>query len=153
MKSVNFKNRQVKLNQQKDWCDTVLKYIYSKSNDSYGLDLFSNAINTGYHLRKLSLFKVLISDLLEWVNGLPEDEIQELDQILIKKFGTGIKSHQKKRFKKIQSIVKKGKITNEDECRLVLDYIDQIYADSSKEDELLKLNALLNKFDDDSKNR
>jgi hypothetical protein len=154
MKSTKKQNIQEQLDCQKEWCNTVLKFIEMKEGgNAAGYKIYTDYVNKFYLEKKLEPLKCLVAELIEGVSGMSESKIQELDRTLIEQFGTGIKSQQKKSYKKVQSIIKKGKITNEDEYRLVLDYIDQIYADSSKEGVLQKLNVLLNQFDDDLKNR
>lgn len=68
---------------------------------------------------------------------------EDLNKILREKFGKDLMTYSKKIQRKITQIKETGKISNEDEYRLIMSYIEAIYNDESKREELNLLNHLL----------
>ncbi len=137
----------------KDWCTAVIDFIYSKYNEqaSFG-EMFKDAfseetkqrylkeLNPSIYLKGL---RMAFNDTNEMAMGAPQSIQEELNKLLRKKFGKDLMTYSKKIQKKIAQIKEAGKISNEDEYRLIMSYIDSIYNDESKREELELLNNLL----------
>ena len=141
-----------KLEFEKIWCDIILDFLIYNMSETIEFRMYKERIDESYQKKRLSDFKFYITDLMGLVNNtISEEKLRMLDCLLVEQLGVGIRWQYEKIQKNIQLIMKKGELKNEDEYRLILAYIDQIYSNPSKADELQKLNRLLNKFDDELK--
>ncbi|MGD1318732.1 hypothetical protein [Chryseobacterium sp. 2R14A] len=141
----------------KDWCLTVIDFIHSKFNVDKSFteihkDAFSEETKQRY-LKELSPsiylkgLRMAFNDTNEMaMDGSPVVQ-EELNKLLREKFGKDLITYSKKVQKKINKIKEVGKISNEDEYRLIISYIDSIHQDGSKGDELKLLDSLLLNWD------
>lgn len=88
----------------------------------------------------------------EWANGTKENDLRksqfsELNKILLAKFGRTLVDEDKETESEIEKIIKRGKINNKEEYRIILTKVDEIYANESKADVVQSLNNLLLKYD------
>lgn len=137
----------------KEWCITVIDFIYSKfnvdkSSTEMHKEVFGEETKRRY-LRELSPsmyikgLRMAFDDTNEMAMDGPFEMQEELNKILRDKFGKDLMTYSKKVSKKIKEIKDKGKIDNQDDYRLVMRYADSIYNDNLKRDELTLLNKLL----------
>lgn len=141
-----------KLEFEKIWCDTILDFLIDNMSETIVFRMYKERIDESYQRKRLGDFRFYITDLMELVNNvISGKKLRMLDCLLVEQLGVGLRWQYEKIRKKIQLIKKKGELENEDEYRLILAYIDQIYSNPSKADELQKFNRLLNKFDDELK--
>ena len=63
-------------------------------------------------------------------------------------FGFDLNDFSNRNNRRIQNILKRGVIRNEEEYRLVSDMVEEIYADDSQEQLVNQLNELLSAFHD-----
>lgn len=137
----------------KDWCLTVIDFIHSKFNVDKSFteihkDAFSEETKQRY-LKELSPsiylkgLRMAFNDTNEMAMDGPPEMQEELNKILREKFGKNLITYSKKAQKKITKIKEAGKVSNEDEYRLIMSYIESIHQDESKQDELKLLNPLL----------
>jgi hypothetical protein len=66
---------------------------------------------------------------------------------LRQEFGFDLNDFSNRNNKRIQNILKRGVIRNEEEFRLVSDKVEEIYADDSQKELVSKLNDLLGTFE------
>jgi cold shock CspA family protein len=130
----------------KEWCFTIMDFMISHYEGKDVFVQFSEVIKEGFNKQDLRGMRHVYKDTNEWAKGLPFAHIEELNQILNDKFGEDLKKQTDGDTIKINRIIKKGKINSEDEYRLVLNRVDEIYADDSNKEEVLKLNELLATF-------
>jgi hypothetical protein len=95
--------------------------------------------------------KMVRRDLTEWVRGLSGGEVAKLDALLRAQFGEGLTDEAKAQRKEVQNIVRRGCIETDDEYRLLVSYLDEIYRDPSRKEEVEAINALLRDRDATSK--
>lgn len=137
-------DRQIKeLSQTKEWCLAILNFMISKNGETPGLKMFVEVIIDSYQKQNLKGLKYVNKDINEWARGLPLSDVDELNKLLWNRFGEDLSKQTNRNLVKIAQIIKKGKIANEDEYRLLLIRVDEIYKDESKQDELQTLNNLL----------
>ena len=74
---------------------------------------------------------------------LPPKEMDQLNDLLSNKFGHNIRDEQNGKLKKIVRIIKRGHILNDREYELVKQREDEIYADESQKELMLKLQQLM----------
>lgn len=120
-------------------CQTILTFAESKGLQGGLHEVLAEAIRRG----DLRGIRSLASDLFEMVRGLPENEQYQINDELVKKSGSGLPELTRKRERRISKIRKRGKIVGEEECRLVLERVDEMYSDSQQRDEIMKLNEML----------
>ncbi|MGJ1446711.1 hypothetical protein ACR79S_12390 [Sphingobacterium spiritivorum] len=137
----------------KDWSIVVIDFICSKySEQTFFGEMFKEAfseetkqrylkeLNPSIYLKGL---RMAFNDVNEMaLDGTPAMH-EELNKVLRSKFGKDLMTYSKNIHKKITQIIGKGEISNENEYRLIMSYIDSIYNIESKQDELSKLNLLL----------
>jgi hypothetical protein len=104
-------------------------------------------INKCYENKIWVYFKVIPDDLVSDYNDFNPELQQYLDYHLTQKFGFGLCDLKNKNFKLIKKIRDKSIIKNEDEYRLVMTRIDEIFMDEHKKEELDDLNNLLVAFE------
>ena len=71
-----------------------------------------------------------------------------MNPALRQEFGFDLNDFSNRNNRRIQNILKKGVIRNEEEYRLVSDKVEEIYADDSQEQLVNQLNELLSAFHD-----
>ena len=89
---------------------------------------------------------MIYKDLNEGANDLPLIEFNELNQLLSQKFGADLTECNIKNLTKIKQIVKKGNINNDEEYRLILNRVEEIYADNNQKDQTEILNMLITNY-------
>lgn len=105
-------------------------------------------IETSYQEGKIRPLKAASRDIDDQViRHMPLSMAIELKRLFKEKLSNDFETVDKARLKAIEKILKKGKISREDEYELVLNRIDEIYADKNKIAEVKELNKLLNAFD------
>lgn len=129
--------------EKRKWCISIVDYLIAKAPnvlmDEFRegiLNLKENKIGT----KQLDSIEV---NLIEWANGLSKKDVDELNLILDNRFGSNLDDANNKSLKKIKTIVKRGKINNEDEFRLLTTRVDEIYANDKRKSELESINELL----------
>ena len=133
----------------KDWCLTIVDFMIGKDGAHFSFTSFKDIINDTYNiqnLRGLQGMRCVYSDTNEWARDLLPLEKTELNKILYDKFGEDLSTCSGRDVQKIKRIVRKGKIATENEYRLVQSRVDEIYADTTKKEEIETLNMLLSKF-------
>jgi hypothetical protein len=136
------------LKRMADWCRIVIRF---KTADRPGRSPAEAAIDSEYEkvldatLARSDLrgLKMLRRDLTEWARGLPHRYVAELDALLRAQFGEGLTEEAKAQRKEVQDIVRRGYIETNDEYRLLVSYMDEIYSDPSRQEEAKAINALL----------
>lgn len=126
-----------------EWCLTIIDFMIVKYGETPGLLMIKDPIKEAYLSQNLKGMRCVLNDINEWAKGLPLSDINELNILLQNKFGEDLQTVTKQHQIKIAQILKKGKISNENEYRLVLGHVDEIYNDSSKKNVVDSLNKLL----------
>lgn len=127
----------------KDWCLTILIFITDKSNNNPIINQMKDVIINSYNNQNIKELINCKSDIIEWIKGFSQNDTEELNNLLRDKFGNDLVIESNNIIRKIKYIIKKGKITNDNEYRLLLSRVDEIYQNDSKQMELKKLNKLL----------
>jgi hypothetical protein len=145
-------DRQEELRILRDWCIAVLRFIHDRASEQgAGIsprlqEVAENGIESAFKRRDIRGLKTASRDLLEWVNGFPDQIRNDLDEILRTEFGFGLKTSERDRNKEIAGILKREFVNDEDEYRLLESRIDEIYADETKKAELERINRILLAF-------
>ena len=90
----------------------------------------------------------LYNDLNENSRDLSPDQFDELNQVLRRKFGQDLVHNRQKEIAEIKRIIKRGKINNEEEYRLIRGWIDELLMNNGALKEVQKLEELLCHFEE-----
>ena len=105
-------------------------------------------INKLYERKALDLLKGEDHEVDLQIRELPLYLSLELDKLFQEKLGISIDSINKKMEKEIQKVIKRGKILNEKEYRLIKNREDEIYVDNSKAEEKQQLDRLMEAYEE-----
>ena len=132
----------------KEWCLTVFDYLLKQDSHHVMLvDYGKNIIAILDKKKKKNDMRALYKELHLNVRELPPNQIEELNQILTEKFGHNLADVGKMETKAIEKIIKRGRIRNDTEYRLVWQREDEIYTDDSQYEYAEKLRKLLNDYE------
>ena len=133
----------------KEWCLTVFDYLLKQDSHYVMLvDYGKNIIAILDKKKKKNDMRALYKELHLNVRELPPNQIEELNQILTEKFGHNLADVAKMETKAIEKIIKRGRIRNDTEYRLVWQREDEIYTDDSQFEYAETLRKLLSDYED-----
>jgi len=138
-------NREEELLFIKDWCLTIVEYLDSISGTNY-IHIFRRGITKGYEEKNLRGMRLALKDSTQMALDMNSQNIDKLNILLKEKFGKDLYDQSGKTQKEINKIIKRGKILNSDEFRLLKEKIEEIYSEVQPE-ELEKLNNLLLEYE------
>lgn len=105
-------------------------------------------IEIAYQERKIKPLKAASKDIDDQVmRHMPLSVAFELKKLFKERLNVDFEAVDEARIKALKKILKKGKISSENEYELVLNRIDEIYADDSKSEEIEELNNLILIYD------
>ena len=128
-----------------EWSRTIAEYLTANAapdSAAAHMDL-GEVIARTRQKRDLRGMRTIAKDLAEWARFLPPALANQLDGQLRTKFGKGLREARQADLKRVQKILSKGKIENDDEYRLLASRADEIHADASRRGELEQINVLL----------
>lgn len=96
--------------------------------------------------KNVSVLKSADNDVNDQVKHMPLKMALEIKSILKDRLNIDFDAVEELRLKTIYKVVKRGEILKDEEYELILGRVDEIHLDSSKSEELIRLNDLLVKF-------
>lgn len=148
-----------------EWCKTIQEFINAHEDDSFDVELMQDldsafaeqnpsmhdylirVLDKAYLEQNLVGLRSSINDYNEDARDLTPAEFEELNAILREKFGEDLVHNRQKDLAKIKRIVKRGKINNEDEFRLLKGRIDELLEEEKIEEAQL-LDKLMFEFEE-----
>lgn len=130
----------------KDWNLTIVDFLVKKENTEFFKGLYKVITDT-FDKKNLKGMKMMYNDNNEMARGLSLNKLTELNHILKEKFGFDLDKAHDQVLAKINLIVQRGYLDNDDEFRLLFCRVDEIYADDSKEKEIETLENLMNDYE------
>lgn len=134
-----------------DWAVTIVRFIARVSKLPRELEWLYDrklkSIDQALEDRSLRALRDVAKDAAEGAADLSPRHQRQLEELLISKFGTGLRDARKDTLKQIERILQRGRIENEDEFEVLTARVDEIYADESKRTELDTINKLLMAFE------
>lgn len=122
--------------------DFILSFMYECTEISnYSFQELSRALNGCIKDPKLSLsrklasMKMAVGDLEEWASDLNHEQKRELNKRLREEFGSDLCTIDKRIAKRMESVLKRGKIRNDDEYTRVSEWIDHLLWNPDKQDQ------------------
>lgn len=131
----------------RDYCIAIFNYIdtIAADNNSHKVtQLFLNSIDAVYNRADLKGMRKMASEVSEWGRSLSNDQIGELNKILNEKYGQDLFSD--KEFKKIQSIITKGRIDHLNEYQLLKNYFNDNFSDIERKQEMNSINLIIEEY-------
>lgn len=139
----------------REWCITIYDFLLLiEPKCIEWISLFKDLIYECDKNRDIKKIKALYNETNALIKDdmLSQEEMNELNEILSKKFRHSIEDEVNFDTKSIQEIIKCGKIRNDREFELVKNREEEIYADDSQWDYVEKLRELMSDYED-HKNR
>lgn len=99
-----------------------------------------------YNKNILQGFREGYHDISEMASMLPFDDFMELNKILVEKFGKGLDEINNKTMRLINRVIKRGKIINDEEYRILEDQINKLSQSKSQQSEIEIINKLLTDY-------
>src|SRR5262245_42134751 len=140
------RDRSAELRMLRDWCLVVIAFIGEVGPPSPIVTLTKQAIGAAFDRSDHRGLKMISSDLAELAGDLPSDKQKELDNLLRSRFGKGLDIDATTKETLIQRVLERGKILTKGEYRIVLESVEAIYADETKQREVEQLNSLLTAY-------
>jgi len=133
----------------KEWCLTACDYLLKiDPQHSFLVKEIEKVILKIDIRKKKNDMWALYKELHLCLRDLPPNQIEELNQILTEKFGHNLADVAKMETKAIEKIIKRGRIRNDTEYRLVWQREDEIYTDDSQFEYAETLRKLLSDYED-----
>lgn len=142
----NKASRESEIEYQKDLCLTILDFFLTQKQSlpSHWITLMKDNVNAAFEIKHLKSLKIGANKLQKMaMESLNAEQINQLDSILLNKFGITIQPFDNSQ---IEKIIKTGKIKTADEYELMLEYFEQILQISRKEEYIEMISSLLNDY-------
>jgi len=111
------------------------------------MDEWRNMVETAYASGNEKLLKKLDKELTSAINDYPIENRREINKRIEAAVGINAEEVEKQRLKKLQTIIKRGRIKNRDEYELVHSRIDELLNNVPKDDparkDLVQLEQLI----------
>lgn len=112
------------------------------------LEESNDLINDAFAKRRISRLKAMSNDIDDQVlSGVSIKDATNFKALLMDKYGIDYEIIGKARVRKIQNILKRGKISSFDEFELIESRVDPIYSDPDCTEEMEELNKLLLEYE------
>jgi hypothetical protein len=134
---------QAELVQQAEWCRSVVRFVANGNGATSLVFGIENVIEMTLSRGDARGLKMVRRDLLEYVKGLPLADVAKLDASLRTQFGEGLVEVSEMLSKRVAAILRRGSILSDDEYRLLLSRVEEIYAKAEHRTEVEAINALL----------
>ncbi len=116
----------------KSFGETILSYAYESGEISSNVfEMFNEGIKVSLERNSLTQMRMAVNDIKWIVEDMSLTNLKKLDCILMDKFGEDISSS---KIKKMDNILKRGKIRNDDEFVRVNEWIDHLLYDKDNPD-------------------
>lgn len=120
----------------------IIEFIIGKNAGNLMMEQFKSVIQETYAKHNLKGLKILSRDLNAWAKGLPRKDILELEGLLAKRFGENL-SGDKITHAIVKQVIKKGGIENEENYRVVFEYLQDITTSDPFYEKANELESLL----------
>lgn len=130
----------------KDWNQMIVDFLVKNENTEFFKELYK-VITDAFDKKNLKGMRMVYNDTNEMARGLSPNKLTELNQVLKEKFGFDLNKDHDKVSAKINLIVQRGHLENDDEFRLLFNRVDEIFADDSKEKEVETLENLMDDYE------
>ena len=145
MKQTYTRQQLEKLYFMRDWSNFICDFIAECGYKSF--DSWHVKVDENYQSKYFNGFVEGFNDINESSKDFPRNKFNELNHRLKEKFGKTLYDMDKKQERKIASVLKRHKVRNEDEFRMVQSHIENIWDNSQKKQEYETLQELNYQFE------
>lgn len=158
---INTSNRNMKkeLNQKeleelsflRDWNWVITDFTFKNETEESFKEILKQCfqiINEAFDKKDLRGLRMMYNDSNEMAGDFSPHQLNELNRILRAKFGFDLNGAHDEFLAKINRIVQRGYLKNDDEFRLLYSRVDEIYADDSKKEEVEILEKLMGDYEE-----
>lgn len=131
----------------RDWNWAIMDFLVKNENEEFFKEFYP-IISEVFDKKDLRGMRMIYNDNNEMARGLSFHKLNELNRILREKFGFDLNKAHDKVIAKINRIVQRGYLKNDDEFRLLYSRVDEIYADDSKKEEVEILENLMADYEE-----
>lgn len=131
----------------RDWNWEIADFLVKNEKAEFFKELYP-VITETFDKKNLRGMRMMYNDSNEMARSLSPHKLNELNKILREKFGFDLNKAHDKVLAKINRIVQRGHLKNDDEFRLLCSRVDEIYADDSKEKEVEILERLMGDYEE-----
>ncbi len=138
---------QQELEFHKNWSLFIFNFLkenYSSNRNNYYDEIVKIVLMT-YELKDLRGMRILSKESIRFAKQYSKEQIKILNQELFEQFGMDIYTYNNNA-KRIKEIIKRGEIKNLPEYELLLDYLEDIFEDAANQEEIDKINPLLEAY-------
>lgn len=146
MAKKNAEDLQKELQYLKGWCTVILDFVIERTEDNFFLIKMKEVVNRTYENQDSKGLRYCFNDIKELARGLRNSDKVQLNSLLQDKFGEDLNERVKEEDKKVKAILKNGRIADENEYRLVHEYVGNFFEHSAKKKIIKSLNELLSAF-------
>ncbi len=143
------KDKSKELERLKSFGETILLFAYEKGEISGELlEMFSDGIKISIENNSLTQMRMAVNDIKWIVEDMSLSNLKALDCILMERFGEDISSS---KLKKMDNILKRGKIRNDEEFVRVNEWIDHLLYDNANPEapqQIEQFNQLLRAYEE-----
>lgn len=132
----------------RDWIWEIVDFLVKSQNEGEFFKLLYPPVTETFDKKDLRGMKMMYNDINEMAGDLSPHQLNELNRILRAKFGFDLNKAHDKFLAKINRIVQRGYLKNDDEFRLLYSRVDEIYADDSKKEEVEILEKLMGDYEE-----
>ncbi len=146
MKKITNQDKLNELEYLTNWCIEIMKFENTIEPDD-DMDVWINDLLKAKKKGDLRGLREEYNDNFEMAQDLSTAQYKSLDKILRNKFGHGLYEADKKYIKRINKIVEKGKISNEEQYYLLREYFERIWDMQEHKQTAQKIEKMLFAFE------
>ncbi len=136
----------IEINFLADWCIEIYRFENNIEPDS-DIEECINRLTKTKNKKNLRGLKEEYNETIEMIQFFSASQYKSLDKILRNKFGHGLYEADKKYIKRINKIVEKGKISNEEQYYLLREYFERIWDMQEHKQTAQKIEKMLFAFE------
>lgn len=138
------RKRGAEVERLKAWCLAVQEFMFEKHPPPAEAQAVAQAgIAAAIAAGRMRDLRMFARELLDDAKHLPPAEREELDRLLRARLGAGLDAGTGETKGELDRVLRRGRIANEREYRLLLDRAEEIHLDTARNDELSRINELL----------
>ncbi len=134
----------------RDWNWIIADFLVKNESSESFKEVFKMSyqiISEAFDKKNLRGMRMMYNDNNEMARGLSPSQLNKLNHVLREKFGFDLDKACDKVLAKINLIVQRGYLKNDDEFRLLFSRVDEIYADDSNAKEVESLETLMDDYE------
>jgi hypothetical protein len=120
----------------------IIDYILGKTPSPFVMEM-RKSIYFAYEKKNIKALEIISKDMNSWMNSMSQEDIEKIERLLNDKLEYDLVDE-----KLIQRIALNGKIMDENEYRIIHEYLSDVSIEILSIEEIKKFNNLLLDFDE-----